>query len=76
MATKLTKDLTRELTARKDLIVTLTETGITLKLKRHRSGLTVTWDQLIAFAGVEVAEGEFVGSLPDALKKLGYKETA
>tara|TARA_Y100000004_G_C8754411_1_gene343833 strand:+ start:443 stop:673 length:231 start_codon:yes stop_codon:yes gene_type:complete len=76
MATKLTKDLTRELTAREGLIVTLTETGITLKLKRHRSGIGMSWDQVIAAAGVKLPEGEMLGDLAEGLKKLGVKETA
>lgn len=47
MATKLTKDLSRELPDPKALIVTLTETGISLRAKRRRKGITVSWEQLV-----------------------------
>ena len=47
MATKLTKDLSRELPDPRALIVTLTETGICLRAKRHRKGIKVTWEQLV-----------------------------
>lgn len=57
----------------KGLIVTLTEAGITLKLKRHRTGLSITWDNVIAAAAAEqVGQEEAVAH---GLKKLGVKET-
>lgn len=72
MATKLTKDLTRELTTHKDLTVTLTEGGISLKVKRHRKGVSLTWDQLIAVTSV-LNEDEMIGDLAEGWKKLGVK---
>ena len=52
--------------------MTLTEGGISLKVKRHRKGVSVTWDQLIAVASV-LDEGAMIGDLADGWKKLGVK---
>jgi hypothetical protein len=79
MATKLTKDLSRELPDPMALIVTLTETGISLRAKRHRKGLKLTWDQFIAAATFMSREEPFADQneegrlLLSGLAKLGVK---
>lgn len=76
MATPLNKPLVRELTKFPGVLVTLTETGITLKVKRRHKSIEIPWE--VVFGAAAMLEGEnkqvMLRAGDIALRELGYAE--
>lgn len=74
MHTSLKKPLSRELTSLPGVIVTLTEDGIIVKVKRHQSSVTIPWAEII---GVDTLDLESRSCIEkrgiSRLVELGYE---
>tara|TARA_R110002096_G_scaffold46471_7_gene123947 strand:- start:560 stop:796 length:237 start_codon:yes stop_codon:yes gene_type:complete len=76
MVTPLSKPLSRELTKFQDVIVTLTQTGITLKIKRRHKSIEIPWE--VVFGAGAMLKGDNLNVMMRGshfvLKELGYEE--
>ena len=75
MTTSLSKPLSRELTKYPGVIVTLTETGITFKVKRRHKSVDVSWEKIFGTMSMR-GENENILLLgaDAAMRELGYHD--
>jgi len=75
MVTVLNKPLARELTKFPGVIVTLTETGINLRVKRHHKSLDIPWEKVFGAAAMAKENEEVIRRGGDiVLRELGFHE--
>jgi hypothetical protein len=75
MATQLSKPLSRELTRFPGVTVTLTETGIQLRVKRRHRSLEIPWEKVFGVAAMrEENEQVIMSGCELILRELGYFE--
>jgi len=76
MTTPLKKPLLRELTKFPGVLVTLTETGINLKVKRRHKSIDIPWE--VVFGSAAMLEGDnknvMLRAADITLRELGYTE--
>lgn len=75
MVTQLTKPVSRELMTLRNIIVTMTDTGITFKVRRRHRSVTIPWEVLIGSGAM--MQGENLNTMMRGCKivlgELGYK---
>jgi hypothetical protein len=77
MTTFLSKPVVRGLTKFPGVIVTLTEDGITLRVKRHQKSVTVPWVKILGAAAMKSDNEKIILKHgEDLLKDLGFDALA
>ena len=75
MTTILSKPLTRELTKYPGVIVTLTENGIDVKVKRRHKSIHISWEMIFGAGAMERENRDVMIRGADiVLRVLGYAE--
>jgi hypothetical protein len=75
MASTLKKDITRELTSYPGIIITMTQDGITFKVKRKHTSKSVSWAQIFGVAGLTGDNAAIVDKASQiVLRELSYNQ--